>query len=72
MDVRQKDKELWKSIQSARWDDVIMNEDKKKALQDDVSSFFANEAVYEEYAIPWKVCYMSHACVPSNQEITIK
>lgn len=51
----QKDKGLYKSILAAKWDDVILSADKKKALQDDVGSFFASEKAYKEFAVPWKV-----------------
>lgn len=51
-----KDKELWKSIQKASWDDVILDEGKKKTLIDDVDSFFGGAKHYEEFSVPWKVC----------------
>jgi len=49
-----KDKQLWQDIQSADWDDVILDATFKKRLQDDINGFFASEEVYKELSIPWK------------------
>lgn len=45
---------LWVEVQKANWNDVILNESFKKALQKDVYSFFDSEALYKELGIPWK------------------
>lgn len=55
----EKDHNLWLDIQKANWDDVILDSDFKKKLQDDVNGFFESEEVYRELAIPWKVRYVS-------------
>lgn len=44
----------WKDGEKAKWNDVILNESFKKALQKDVYSFFDSEALYKELGIPWK------------------
>lgn len=51
----QKDKELYKAVAKSNWDDVILDAGKKKALIDDVDSFFNGEENYKEFAVPWKV-----------------
>ncbi len=51
----QKDHELWEEVQKASWKDVILREDFKVAIQNDVSKFFDSEAVYKDLAVPWKV-----------------
>lgn len=52
--VWQKSKSLYKSVQSASWDDVILNPDVKTKLVDDVQGFFDNRALYESFQVPWK------------------
>jgi transitional endoplasmic reticulum ATPase len=42
-------------MQKANWDDVILKQEFKDALQKDVYGFFKNEKIYKELAIPWKV-----------------
>ena len=51
----QKSSELWRSAQEASWDDVILDEEMKEALRDDVEGFFDDREAYRKYAIPWKV-----------------
>lgn len=50
-----KDPGLWEEIKKADWKDVILKEDFKKKLQDDVYGFFKAEEVYKKLSIPWKV-----------------
>ncbi len=50
-----KDRELWEEITKADWKDVILKEDFKKTLQDDIYGFFKAEEVYKKLALPWKV-----------------
>ena len=49
-----KDAQLYADVQKANWDDVILEDSKKKALQHDVYSFFDSEKLYKELGIPWK------------------
>ncbi|KAI9738914.1 MAG: hypothetical protein M1818_005227 [Claussenomyces sp. TS43310] len=49
-----KDAELWKAIAKASWDDVILNEGRKKNLIKDVTSFFESEETYKDFGVPWK------------------
>ncbi|KAG9018836.1 hypothetical protein FRB90_009123 [Tulasnella sp. 427] len=48
------DHQLWLDVQKANWDDVILDADFKKRLQDDVNGFFKSEKVYKDLSIPWK------------------
>ena len=50
----QKDAALYADIQKANWDDVILEDSKKKALQNDVYSFFDSEKLYKDLGIAWK------------------
>ena len=49
-----KNSELWASVQNSSWDDVIMNEDMKETLVQDVEGFFDSKEEYGEFAVPWK------------------
>ncbi|PQE25727.1 P-loop containing nucleoside triphosphate hydrolase protein [Rutstroemia sp. NJR-2017a BBW] len=50
----QKNKELWDNVQKSRWEDVILEEGKKKALIGDMTGFFDGEEKYKEFGVPWK------------------
>lgn len=50
----QKDEGLYQSAQKTSWADVILNEKTKQSLIQDVEGFFDNQAVYDEFAVPWK------------------
>lgn len=49
-----KNKELYKSVQEAKWDDVILYHEMKEALITDVEGFFDCKDDYKEFAVPWK------------------
>jgi transitional endoplasmic reticulum ATPase len=50
----QKNKELWENIQQSNWEDVILEQDRKEAIIEDVLGFFDAEARYAEFGVPWK------------------
>ncbi len=50
----QKSRELWQSVQQSSWDDVIMNENMKKALVSVVDQFFNSKDRYQRLKVPWK------------------
>lgn len=54
---------LWKEVEKARWEDVILNPKMKKALTEVATKFFDNEAVYKEYGVPWKRGLIFHGPV---------
>jgi len=45
---------LWKNVQKAEWEDVILGKEKKEAIVEDVIGFFDAEKRYEEFNVPWK------------------
>lgn len=49
-----KSKTLYKSVKSASWDDVVMDEKMKAKLIDDVQGFFDNQELYKSFGVPWK------------------
>ena len=58
----QKNHDLWAEIQKSNWDDVILEEEKKKAIQKDIYSFFDSEELYKSLGIAWKVCTYTCFC----------
>jgi hypothetical protein len=51
----QKNSDLWREIQKAEWEDVILEKTKKQAIIEDVIGFFDGEKRYAEFNVPWKV-----------------
>jgi len=49
-----KNKELYKAIKSASWEDVVLNEDFKEGLRRDTDTFFSSREVYGSLGITWK------------------
>ncbi|EPE36676.1 P-loop containing nucleoside triphosphate hydrolase [Glarea lozoyensis ATCC 20868] len=50
----QKNRELWENVQTANWEDVILEKEKKEAIIDDVLGFFDGQERYSEFGVPWK------------------
>ena len=46
---------LWQSVQGCEWENVILNEEVKELLLNDVEGFFERQKDYEAFAVPWKV-----------------
>lgn len=53
----QKNKELYDNIQKAEWEDVILDDEKKQSIVDDVFGFFDGEGKYKDFGVPWKVSF---------------
>ncbi|KAK5708583.1 hypothetical protein LTR17_020567 [Elasticomyces elasticus] len=68
----QKNEELWKSVQSASWNDVILDPVMKETLINDVQGFFDSRAVYEEVHVPWKRGIIMHGTPGCGKTISIK
>lgn len=49
-----KSKRLYKSIQAASWDDVVLDEGFKEGLRRDTETFFASRDAYDSLGITWK------------------
>lgn len=49
-----KDKALWKSIESASWDDIVLDDDFMDGLRRDTETFFESKSFYGELGIVWK------------------
>lgn len=50
----QKNKELYKSVRKASWDDVILDADMKRELRNDVLRFFKSRERYAKLRVPWR------------------
>jgi len=46
--------DLWQNVQKSNWEDVILEQDKKEAIIEDVIGFFDAEERYAEFGVPWK------------------
>jgi transitional endoplasmic reticulum ATPase len=55
----QKSSELYDAVQKSNWEDVILQEDMKKAIISDVESFFDGKNTYQDLRVPW-VCPLVH------------
>ena len=64
-----KDASLWREIQKARWEDVILETDFKKAIQKDVLGFFSSKDTYKSLTLPWKVILHFHRSLQSHHLI---
>ena len=67
-----KDKSLWAAVQSATWDDVILDPHMKANIIKDVTGFFDSRATYEEYNVPWKRGLILHGTPGCGKTISIK
>ena len=50
----EKDKQLFDSIKSATFDNLVLPESLKQQIQNDFQQFFNSRELYEQYGIPWK------------------
>lgn len=67
-----KSKELWKSVSSSSWNDVILPPTMKQSLIDDVQGFFDNQALYKQFAVPWKRGVILHGVPGNGKTVSIK
>lgn len=68
----QKSAQLWEAVQKASWDDVILDEDMKKALQIDVEGFFDSRETYQKLKVPWKRGIIYYGPPGNGKTISIK
>ncbi|KAI9723264.1 MAG: hypothetical protein M1812_001146 [Candelaria pacifica] len=67
-----KNKGLYESVQNASWDDVILDEDMKRALIADVEGFFNERSAYLSFNIPWKRGVVLHGPPGNGKTISTK
>lgn len=49
-----KSKSLYKSIEQAKWDDIVLDETFKANLRRDTDTFFSSQEIYQNLGITWK------------------
>lgn len=50
----QKDRELYGAVQRAEWDDLILADELKAEIRDDLLHFLSSERLYARYGVAWK------------------
>ncbi|KAI4122920.1 MAG: hypothetical protein LQ338_005553 [Usnochroma carphineum] len=65
-------KSLWKQVQKANWDDVILDEEMKKTVVDLMTKFFDSEDIYKSLGVPWKRGVIFHGPAGNGKTISIK
>ncbi|TFY61218.1 hypothetical protein EVJ58_g4644 [Rhodofomes roseus] len=68
----QKHHGLWAEVHKANWADVILKEEFKEQLMDDVEGFFDSEDLYKGLAVPWKRGIIIHGPPGNGKTITLK
>jgi len=63
---------MFKSVAKAKWENVILDADKKKAVQDDVIRFFESRARYNKLNVPWKRGVIYYGPPGNGKTISIK
>ncbi|KAK4694334.1 hypothetical protein P7C71_g3230, partial [Lecanoromycetidae sp. Uapishka_2] len=63
---------LWKSVQKASWDSVILDQGLKNALVRDVEGFFHQEADYKQFGVAWKRGIILHGLPGNGKTMTVK
>ena len=66
----QKSSELWQSVQSASWDDVILDPAMKKSIVGEVTKFFDSRERYQKLRVPWKRGIIYHG-PPGNGKTSV-
>lgn len=68
----QRSKELYRQVQKADWNKVILDENQKKALASVANTFFSSREIYEDLGVPWKRGLMFYGPPGNGKTISIK
>ena len=68
----QKSKELFDSVTSTTFENLILPPAMKKEIQDDFHSFFNAREEYERYGVPWKRGVLFHGAPGNGKTHTLK
>jgi transitional endoplasmic reticulum ATPase len=63
--------DLWKEVQKASWDKVILDPKMKTDLVAVCDTFFDSEDTYKEYGVPWKRGLIFHGPPGNGKSTTI-
>jgi len=67
-----RNKQLWREVQKASWDKVILDERQKKDLTGVANKFFSSRDVYEDLGVPWKRGLLFHGPPGCGKTSSIK
>ncbi|ROV88987.1 hypothetical protein VMCG_10159 [Cytospora schulzeri] len=67
-----KSRELFESIRNAKWDNVIMDSERKRAIIDDHMSFYNGRESYKKLGVPWKRGVIYYGPPGNGKTISIK
>ncbi|KIJ70138.1 hypothetical protein HYDPIDRAFT_104807 [Hydnomerulius pinastri MD-312] len=67
-----KNSSLWFEVQNSSWNDVVMKDEAKKALQKDIYGFFKSEQIYKKLSLPWKRGLIMYGPPGNGKTISIK
>jgi len=67
-----KSRELFQSVQSANFDNLILPASLKAEIQADFKDFFASRSQYEQYGVPWKRGVLFHGPPGNGKTHTLK
>lgn len=68
----QKSRELYKSVEKASWDDVILKKAQKDSIISDVENFFDSKDTFDRLRVPWKRGVIFHGPPGNGKTISIK
>jgi transitional endoplasmic reticulum ATPase len=67
-----KDANLWKSMQKASWDNVILDPEMKSSIIKGINRFFDNQDSYKRLKVPWKRGLIFHGPPGNGKTISVK
>lgn len=67
-----RNKKLWKNVENAKWDDVVLEPNLKAELIKDISNFFDRQDLYSSFAVPWKRGLIFHGLPGNGKTISLK
>ena len=68
----QKSAELYRSVQSSRWEDVILDKEMKESIVHDVMNFYDSRETYAKLKVPWKRGVIYYGPPGNGKTISIK
>ncbi|KAI0717306.1 P-loop containing nucleoside triphosphate hydrolase protein [Fomitopsis betulina] len=63
---------LWAEVQKADWSEVVMKEEFKEQVMEDVQGFFRSEDLYKSLSVPWKRGIIIHGPPGNGKTLTVK